>query len=138
LLSDKPYVPGKCTTEPYYTDHKKSCDKNKDQPGADHDALWNGKTVTNTIIKTFNGTDGMTAITEPTVTNGRLNPKGKITGYNWASVMSLIPLDLLPAGTIPDGAINISASIASVSYTAYLKDASGVQIADTVNTGTLF
>ncbi|MDP2317982.1 MAG: hypothetical protein Q8O42_01395 [Acidobacteriota bacterium] len=96
-------------------------------------------TAPQTITTTFNGAAGMTAITEPTIERGRLNPKGKITGYNWASNMSIVPhASLVDPALIPAGYTVISVTINSVSYTAYLNDANGVQIADTVTSGVLY
>lgn len=92
-----------------------------------------------TVTQTFNGSNGMTAVTEPTIEKGRLNPKGKITGYNWTSNLSIIPnADIVDPALVPYGYSVVSVTINSVAYTAYLKDASGVQIADTVMSGVLF
>lgn len=140
-------VPGVCTDPSYYNEqrvnpgngnvsypNKTKCDN------ANHETslLWIGSTTTSTdtVTNTFNGSNGMTAITEATVVNGRLNPKGKITGYNWSSVQSLVPTDLVPE--LPADATLVDAVITHVSYTAYLKDADGSEIADTVLTDELF
>ena len=91
-----------------------------------------------TSTQFFNGASSMTAITTPTVVNGRLNPKGKITGYNWNSAMSVVPTDsIVDTSLIPAGAqlVEGSVKITSVAYKAYLKDAEGNEIADTVVTG---
>ncbi|MGZ5011340.1 MAG: hypothetical protein ACXV74_10315 [Methylobacter sp.] len=141
-------VPGVCTISSYYNKvainpgtgattypNKSKCDN----ANHEHSILWIGSTTstTNTVTHTFDETSGMTAITEPTIVKGRLNPKGKITGYNWSSIKSLVPADIaLPL--LPTGAILIDAAITNVTYTAYLKDVDGVQIPDTVITGDLF
>lgn len=96
-------------------------------------------TVTTRVIVTASG---MKAITAPVVTDkGRLNPKGKITGYDWTGTYSIVPLDsIVDPALIPAGATLVSGSveITAVSYTTYLIDATGAQIADTVTSGTLF
>jgi hypothetical protein len=84
----------------------------------------------------------MAAITAPTVlANGRINPKGKTTGWDWSFTKAISPDDsivdvnLIPSGaTLAPGSVNITA----VHYKTYLNDADGNQIADTVMTGTLF
>ncbi|WP_340122094.1 hypothetical protein [Methylobacter svalbardensis] len=127
-------VPGVCTDTTYYNSHVNQC-SHANQTSS---ILWIGSTTTTTatVTNNFNGTNGMTAITEPTVVNGRLNPKGKITGYNWLSVTSLVPSALVP--TLPAGATLVDAVITDVFYTAYLKDADGSEIADTVISDILF
>lgn len=141
-------VPGVCTNSSYYnevkinpaTGAKTYPNKTKcDNANHEHSILWVGSTTTttNTVTNTFDETSGMTAITEPTIVKGRLNPKGKITGYNWSSVKSLVPTDIaLPL--LPTGATLVDAAITNVGYTAYLKDVDGTQILDTVNTDDLF
>ncbi len=133
--------PGACTDNTYYINNKKKCDN-----ASQNSALWKGKSTTVTVTHIFNGSEGMTAVTEPTVTNGRLNPKGKITGYNWSSMKSLVPAELIPE--LPADASLLSAEIANVSYTTYLLEAgdaavgslstSGTPILDTIVTGILF
>jgi hypothetical protein len=94
-----------------------------------------------TETHTFNGSNGMTSITAPTVEKGRLNPKGKITGYNWSKQLSIVPSAIVvPASLIPEGATLVEGSIqiTKVTYEAFLKDAEGTVIADTVNSGCLF
>jgi len=96
-------------------------------------------TVTTTVILPASG---MKAIKAATVTkDGRLNPNGKITGYDWTGLVSIVPLDsIVDPGLIPAGATLVSGSvkITAVSWVAYLIDASGAQIADTVMWGDLF
>lgn len=132
-------IPGPCTTDAYYSEvnkqgkfiHQQSCDETKGKVPASE--LWETtKTEVTTVTQTFDGTNGMTAITEPTLNNGRLNPKGKVTGYNWSSTKSLVPIDLVPE--LPVGAELVNAEITDVSYKAYLKDSSGYEITDTVVT----
>lgn len=135
-------IPGSCTSYDYYWAvnknhkyiHKTACDATKDNTPASE--LWETtQTEIVTVTQAFDGTNGMTAITEPTISNGRLNPKGKITGYNWVSTKSLVPTDLVPE--LPAGAVLVSAVIADVSYKAYLKDTSGYEIPDTVITDSM-
>ena len=128
-------VPGVCTDSIYYSEHENQCS----HANRDNSILWIGSTstTTNTVTNTVDETNGMTAITEPTIVKGRLNPKGKITGYNWSSIKSLVPTDIaLPL--LPAGATLVDAAITNVTYTVYLKDVEGAQILDTVNTGDLF
>jgi hypothetical protein len=94
-----------------------------------------------TVTQTFDGASGMTAITVPTIEKGRLNPKGKITGYNWESKLSIVPnADIVDLSLIPEGHTLVPGSVViiSVSYTAYLKDAAEYQIDDTVMTGQIY
>lgn len=136
------FVPGKCVTGIPNTE---GCYDKNGNPKAINGAIWTGTYETSTtttepqtITQTFSGASGMTAITEPTIEKGRLNPKGKITGYNWASQFSIIPnADLVDPALIPEGYTVTSVTINSVSYTAYLMDANGYQIADTVMSGSL-
>jgi hypothetical protein len=85
---------------------------------------------------------GMKAIKAATVTkDGRLNPNGKITGYDWSATYSIVPLDeVVDPALIPAGATLVSGSvrITSVTYSVYLVDAVGSQILDTVISGALF
>ncbi|PKN13309.1 MAG: hypothetical protein CVU69_03135 [Deltaproteobacteria bacterium HGW-Deltaproteobacteria-4] len=136
------FVPGKCVTGVPNTE---GCfDKNGD-PKATNGAIWTGTYETSTtttepttVTQTFNGTQGMTAITEPTIEKGRLNPKGKITGYSWTNTLSIVPnADLVDPDLVPYGYSVVSVTINSVSYSAYLKDAAGSPITDTVTTGTM-
>lgn len=138
------FVPGKCVTG---VPNTQGCyDPKTGKPQATNGAIWTGTyeistttTEPKTVTYTFNGTQGMTAITEPTIEKGRLNPKGKITGYNWASSLSIVPnSDLVNPALVPFGYSIVSVTINSVSYTAYLKDAAGTQIADTVMTGLIY
>jgi hypothetical protein len=137
------FVPGKCVTDP--VQNANACFHNDGTPKAVNGAIWTGtyetSTVTTeptTVTTTFNGSQGMTAITEPTIEKGRLNPKGKITGYNWESKLSIVPnADLVNPALIPAGYSVVSVTINSISYTAYLNDANGVQIADTVVAGVI-
>lgn len=124
------------TTTTPFCDLPGNADKQQCLSADANSSLKKGKTTTTTVTKEFAATDGMSAITEATVTNGRLNPKGKVTGYNWSVIRSLVPVELVPE--LPDGAVLVSAEIAGISYTAYLKDANGDQIADTVFSGILF
>jgi len=122
-------VPARC---PNASDH--ACRSN------DGSANWRPSTTTYTTVvtHTFDGASSMIAITAPTVTNGRLNPKGKITGYNWTSTFSVLPSDsLVDPVLIPDGATVVSGSvqITDVSWRAYLVDSAGNEISDTVNEG---
>ena len=138
------FVPGKCVTgEP----NTSGCyDPKTGLPHATGGDIWTGSSTTSTITTEpttvttqFNGTQGMTAITEPTIERGRLNPKGKITGYNWTSTLSIVPnADLVDPALVPAGYTIILVTVNSVSYTAYLKDAAGDQIADTVITGLIY
>ncbi len=136
------FVPGKCVTGVPNTN---GCYDKNGQPKTTNGSIWTGTSTTSTtttepqtITQTFNGTNSMTAITEPTIERGRLNPKGKITGYNWTSNMSIVPnADLVDPALIPEGYSVVSVTINSVSFTAYLEDANGVQIADTVMSGWL-
>ncbi|HJV64838.1 MAG TPA: hypothetical protein VJ550_03800 [Geomonas sp.] len=136
------FVPGKCVTGVPNTE---GCFDKDGNPKATNGAIWTGtyetSTVTTapkTVTYTFNGSKGMTAITEPTIEKGRLNPKGKITGYNWKSDLSIVPnADLVDPALIPAGYTVTSVTINSISYSAYLTDATGLQIADTVTTGVI-
>lgn len=138
------FVPGKCITG---TPNTNGCyDPKTGKPQAVNGAIWTGTYETSTITTepktvtyTFTGSKGMTAITEPTIEKGRLNPKGKITGYNWASGLSIVPnADLVDPSLVPAGYSIVSVTINSISYSAYLNDAAGIQIADTVTNGTLY
>ena len=81
----------------------------------------------------------MTAIVEPTIEKGRLNPKGKITGYNWESKQSIVPNNsLVDSALVPPGYTVVKVTINSISYTAYLADANGVVIPDTVVSGVIY
>lgn len=138
------FVPGKCITGIPNTEGCYEKDgttpKNPDRP------LWTGtydtSTVTTepqTVTHTFSGSQGMIAITEPTIEKGRLNPKGKITGYNWSSALSIVPnADLVDPALVPAGYSVISVTINSVYYAAYLIDARDYEISDTYVTGTLY
>lgn len=136
------FVPGKCVSG---IPNRDGCFDKNGNPKALNGATWTGTYTTSTtttapqtVTLTFNGAAGMTAITEPTIERGRLNPKGKITGYNWTASMSIVPnAALVDPALIPEGYSVISVTINSVSYAAYLVDPNGVQIADTVFTGTM-
>lgn len=143
------FMPGKCTETTYATADngtRDACWDKNGNPKATNGAIWVGSYETSTtttepktIKQTFNGTQGMTAITEPTIEKGRLNPKGKITGYNWAAALSIVPnADLVDPALVPEGYSIVSVTINDVSYTAYLMDANGLQIADTVMTGLIY
>jgi hypothetical protein len=135
------FVPGKCVTDPI--GNASACFDKDGNPKATNGAIWTGtyetSTVTTepqTITHTFNGASGMTAITEPTIERGRLNPKGKITGYNWASSQSIIPnADLVDPLLVPYGYVVTSVIINSVNFEAYLVDRAGDVIPDTVVVG---
>lgn len=137
------FVPGKCVTGIPNTN---GCYDKNGNPKATDGEIWTGhyetSTVTTepkTVTLTFNGSQGMTAITEPTIEKGRLNPKGKITGYNWAGTLSIVPnADLVDPTLVPAGYSVVSVTINSVSFTAYLNDATGVQIPDTVIAGDIY
>jgi len=137
------FVPGKCVTGIPNTE---GCFDKDGNPKATNGAIWTGtyetSTVTTepkTITYTSSGTQGMTAITEPTIEKGRLNPKGKITGYNWTATLSIVPnADLVDPALIPEGYTVIAVTINSVSYTAYLTDVTGLQIPDTIVTGNIY
>lgn len=142
------HVPGKCTQVTFETADvttKSACWTKEGAPKATNGAIWTGtyetSTVTTepkTVTYNFTGSAGMTAITEPTIEKGRLNPKGKITGYNWAAGMSIVPnADLVDPALVPAGYSVVSVTINDISYTAYLVDQYGVQIADTVMTGAI-
>jgi hypothetical protein len=135
------FVPGKCVTG---IPNRGGCyEKDGVTPKGLDREIWTGTMVTTTttteprtVTHEFNGSAGMTAITEPTIERGRLNPKGKITGYNWNSVESIVPnADLVAADMIPAGYVVVSVTINSISYAAYLRDSAGEKIADTVITG---
>jgi len=139
------FVPGKCVTDP--VDNAKACfEKDGVTPKATNGAIWTGtyetSTVTTepqTVTYKFNGSQGMSAITEPTIEKGRLNPKGKITGYNWTASQSIVPnADLVDSALVPEGYTIIAVTINSISYTAYLTDVIGLQIPDTVVTGDIY
>jgi hypothetical protein len=138
------FTPGKCVTDP--VGNASACFDKDGNPKATNGAIWQGtyetSTVTTepqTITQVFSGTSGMTAITEPTIEKGRLNPKGKITGYNWESKQSIVAnADLVDPALIPDGYTVVSVTINSVSYTAYLVDRNGAYFADTVVSGILY
>lgn len=138
------FVPGKCVTDPVA--NASACFDKDGNEKATNGAIWTGTYETSTITTEpqtvttqFNGTQGMTAITEPTIEKGRLNPKGKITGYNWINTLSIVPnASLVDPALVPAGYSIISVTVNSVSYIAYLKDAAGDQIADTVMTGTIY
>jgi hypothetical protein len=137
------FVPGKCVTDPVR--NASACFDKNGNPKAVNGEIWTGTYETSTITTepttvttTFNGSQGMTAITEPTIEKGRLNPKGKITGYNWESKLSIVPnADLVNPALVPAGYSVVSVTINSISYTAYLADANGVAIADTVVSGVI-
>jgi hypothetical protein len=137
------FVPGKCVSAP--NDNLKACFDKDGNPKGTGGAIWTGTYETSTtttepqtVTTQFNGTQGMTAITEPTIEKGRLNPKGKITGYNWTNTLSIVPnASLVDIALVPDGYSIISVTVNSVSYTAYLKDAAG-PIADTVMSGAIY
>ncbi|QWV93860.1 hypothetical protein KP004_01305 [Geomonas oryzisoli] len=97
-----------------------------------------------TTVKTTQklSASGMKAVKAPTVTkDGRLNPNGRITGYDWSALYSIVPLDeIVDPALIPDGATLVpgSVSITSVKYSAYLIEPTGAQIPDTLVSGILF
>ncbi|HLL76817.1 MAG TPA: hypothetical protein VK421_16305 [Pyrinomonadaceae bacterium] len=131
-------IPAKCPS----TENNQECKNKTPQSHPQHfqPTIINEPYTTTTVLS-FNGTDGMTSITAPTVVNGRLNPKGKITGYNWAKALTIAPVDsLVSASDIPEGGTLVpgSVQITKVSYAAALKDKEGNVIADTLNTGCLF
>ena len=137
------FVPGKCVTDPVGNAH--ACFDRNGNPKAVNGEIWTGTYVESTITTepttvttTFNGSQGMTAITEPTIEKGRLNPKGKITGYNWEAKLSIVPnAAIVDPALVPAGYSVVSVTINSVSFTAYLTDASGIPIADTVVGGVI-
>lgn len=141
------FVPGRCVTLGSAAQADAACyyqsGPSAGQPKALNGAIWTGsyetQTVTTepqTITHVFSGANGMTAITEPTIEKGRLNPKGKITGYNWSSSQSIVPnASLVDPALVPEGYTVVSVTINSVSFTAFLVDANGYQIADTVMAG---
>jgi hypothetical protein len=143
------FVPGRCVTLGAAASADAACYYQSGpyagRPKALGGAIWTGtyetQTVTTepqTITHTFTGASGMTAIVTPTVEKGRLNPKGKITGYNWVSNQSIVPTaELVDPALVPPGYTVVSVTINSVSYTAYLIDARGEVIADTVMAGQL-
>lgn len=97
-----------------------------------------GETTTVTVFVPGNR---ITGITEPTIEKGRLNPKGKITGYNWENKLSIMPTaDLVDLSLVPSGHTLVpgSVTIISVCFEAYLEDPSGVKIADTLLSGILY
>ena len=88
-------VPGKCVTG---IPNTHGCYNKDGNPIAVNSTNWTGTYTTSTVTTepktvtyTFNGSQGMTAIVEPTIERGRLNPKGKITGYNWNAHISIAP-----------------------------------------------
>jgi len=137
------FVPGKCITAP--SENASACFDRDGNPKAVNGAIWTGTYETSTtttdpqtLQQVFNGVSGMVAITEPTIEKGRLNPKGKITGYNWTSTQSIVPnADIVDPALIPEGFDVISVTINSITYSAYLVDAYGLVIADTVTNGIL-
>lgn len=141
------FVPARCLPGVTLTDaacyHQSG--PNAGQPKALGGQIWESsyqtQTVTTepqTVTRTMTGASSMTAITEPTIEKGRLNPKGKITGYNWLSVQSIVPTpELVDPNLVPSGYTVVSVTINTVDYTAYLIDANGSQIPDTVMTGRL-
>jgi len=140
------FIPGKCVTGVPNTN---GCfEKDGVTPKDTDREEWTGTPVTETrttepttVTYTFDGSKGMTANTEPTIEKGRLNPKGKITGYNWASTLSIVPnAALVDSGLIPDGYELVPASvvIVSVSYIAYLTDSYDNVITDTLISGDLY
>jgi hypothetical protein len=129
------------TTKTVYCPNEHSNDDAcKDQRKKDTDVV-RVITTTTTVVKTYDA-NGMVAVTEPTLdSRGRLNPKGKITGWDWVSTVSILPSNItVDLALIPDGAALVldSIEIKKVSYTAYLKDKLGFPIADTVASGVLF
>ena len=138
------FVPGKCVTDP--VGNFSACFHQDGRPKATNGAIWTGTTETSTVTTPpttvtmkFNGSQGMTVITEPTIEKGRLNPKGKITGYNWESKQSIVPnASLVDPTLIPEGYSVVSVTINSISCTAYLADTNGVAIADTVVSGVIY
>lgn len=137
------HIPGRCVTGVPNTNgcfHPQT-----GEPLGIDDEKWVGHyevssitTDPQTITHTFNGVQGMTAITEPTVERGRLNPKGKITGYNWQATMSIVPnAGLVDPALVPMGYTVVSVTINSVSYAAYLVDPAGNAIPDTVTGGVI-
>jgi hypothetical protein len=137
------FVPGKCVTDP--VGNASACFDKNGNPKATNGAIWTGtyetSTVTTeptTVTMTHIGSQGMTAITEPTIEKGRLNPKGKITGYNWDSKLSIVPnAGLVDPALVPAGYSVVSVTVNSISFTAYLADVNGVAIADTVVSGVI-
>lgn len=133
-------IPGVCTDPEYYEysmiksgkvifPNKVKCDNaNKESS-----ILWRGSSEleTKTITQTFSSSNQMIAITEPTVVKGRLNPKGKITGYNWSSEKSLVPWAMANS-LIPTGSVLVDAVITNISYKAFLRDVDGFLIVDTL------
>lgn len=141
------FVPARCILGVSLTDaacyHQSG--PNAGQPKALGGAIWESsyqtQTVTTepqTVTHTMTGSTSMTAITEPTIEKGRLNPKGKITGYNWLSTRSIVPTpEIVDPALVPSGYTVVSVTINTVDYTTYLIDANGIQIPDTVVTGRL-
>jgi hypothetical protein len=109
----------------------------------DGSANWRSKTeqipYSTTSTATFNGASSMVAITAPTLNSaGRLNPKGKVTGYNWVNTTSVLATDdIVDPSLIPAGSTLVAGSvlITSVSWRVYLVDSANNEIADTVNEG---
>lgn len=134
------FVPGKCVTG---VPNQEGCFDRYGNPQAVNGAIWTGTYETSTVVTEprivtyrFAGSQGMTALTEPTIEKGRLNPKGKITGYNWESKLSIVPnASLVDPLLVPAGYTLIAVVINSADYTAYLEDSGGHQIADTVVRG---
>ena len=87
------------------------------------------------------GSGALKALTQATVVNGRLNPKGKITGYDWDALASVVATDsLVNPALIPSGGTLVpnSVEITSVKASAYLIDGEGVIAADTLSSKALF
>jgi len=90
------------------------------------------------VTMSANGS-GLTAIYEPVVVKGRINPKGKLTGYDWSATtgISASPSIVNPL-LVPEGYVVTSVMINDIQFTAYLVDKDGVVIPDTVVVGVTF
>jgi len=144
------FVPGKCVNAPltdqscYY--QKDNGGHNKgDRIGAPSDGKWAGEwtsivTEPKTVIVTINGAgSGLVAVYEPIVVKGRINPKGKLTGYDWTATTGISASnDIVDPALVPEGFVITSVTINQIDFKAYLVDKAGVVFADTIVTGTLF
>jgi len=148
------FVPGKCAAQSFnansnandsacfYTSGQNAGQK-KNPLGPNWVGTTEEQTVTTpdtvqVVTMSANGS-GLTAIYEPIVVKGRINPKGKLTGYDWSATtgISASPTIVDPS-LVPEGYVITSVMINDIQFTAYLVDRYGVVIPDTVVAGTTY
>lgn len=129
------------TTKTVYCPHENSKDgacREQRRKGSD---VERDIATTSTVLRTYT-LSVMTEITEAAWdSEERFNPKGKMTGYDWQSRVSILPFTIIPEpNLIPEGGRFVEGSvwITGVFYSACLKDRDHLPIGHTAVSGALF